>query len=523
MHAWIAVAFCLLVAVPIAHAQPAQDHAHGGMGVPAETRILEGYGNGGFAITTASPRAQAFFNNGMQLAHAFAHGAAVAAMREAKRLDPECAMCVWGEAWAGGPTINFNKEGEELAELAALAARAQQLANANGTSKERALAEALVARYTDGGGGKPGDLAFARSMRQIAEQYPGDPEMATIAADAALMVPGAGTPKGDRMNGRRAMALLEPVLRRDPDFTPAIHFYIHATEGAGRPALAEAYADRLAALAPKAAHLIHMPSHTYYWVGRYEDAARANIEAVKVGIEQAKAMGIMTTDGLWGLPYHVHNITFGIGGALMAGDTVSAMALAEPLVAMATARAKAGTYQQIVGSEGYFAYARFADSNAALAVPAPRLPILLGSWHYMRGEAFARRGDANALLAEAAAIPVQPPPLSADNFTLQASMLLDIERLVLQARAAELDRDLRGALSAYERAAALQERPDFGIISDPPAFWYPVRRDAARLMLELGDRRGAARAARRSLQFRPRDPVALELLKQSARPDAARG
>src|SRR5262245_36798386 len=94
----------------------------------AHPQILDGYGDGGFPITTANPAAQRYFNNGIQLAHAFEHDAAVAAMREAERLDPQCAMCVWGEAWAGGPTINFNKEGDELKQLSVLAAKAQGLA-----------------------------------------------------------------------------------------------------------------------------------------------------------------------------------------------------------------------------------------------------------------------------------------------------------------------------------------------------------------------------------------------------------
>ena len=70
-------------------------------------QILPGYGDGGFAIRTGVPQAQAFFNNGMQLAHAYAHGAAVKAFEEAVRRDPDCAMCLWGLAWASGPTINF--------------------------------------------------------------------------------------------------------------------------------------------------------------------------------------------------------------------------------------------------------------------------------------------------------------------------------------------------------------------------------------------------------------------------------
>ena len=120
------------------------------------------------AAASRSPRpirkAQAFFDNGMQLAHAFAHKAAIEAMDEAVRLDPSCAMCLWGQAWASGPTINFGKSEDEVAKLAEIADKAAELAKANGTDRERALIHALQLRYKNGGGGKPGDLNFAKAM-----------------------------------------------------------------------------------------------------------------------------------------------------------------------------------------------------------------------------------------------------------------------------------------------------------------------------------------------------------------------
>ena len=100
----------------------------------------------------------------MQLAHAFAHKAAIEAMEEAVRLDPQCAMCLWGQAWASGPTINFGKSEDEVAKLAELADKAAELAKTNGTDRERALIHALQLRYKNGGGGKPGDLNFAKAM-----------------------------------------------------------------------------------------------------------------------------------------------------------------------------------------------------------------------------------------------------------------------------------------------------------------------------------------------------------------------
>jgi hypothetical protein len=479
--------------------------------VPKVPTLLTGYGQGGFTVTTASPAAQAFFDNGMQLAHAFAHKAAIAAFAEARRLDPVCAMCAWGEAWSSGPTINYDKDAAEIAALAIIADTAAKLANPptgpRATQRERDLIAALRSRYR----GHNGDLVFAQAMERLVTTYPADNEIGTIAADAWLIAPrppGARTP-----NSWRSMALLETILARDPNYSPAIHFYIHATEIAGQPARAEPYADRLTALAPSASHLVHMPSHTWYWVGRYQDAADANMRAVALGIANAKRLGLPEPDGIWGLPYHEHNVTFGIGAALMAGDARTALALGRPLIARAQVAREAPVFRQMISAQGYFAISHFADPAEMLALPEPVLPFLKGYYHYGRGEAFARLGNIAAVRAEAAAI-AQRVPGAADAEA--ATSMLAIARLVLVGRAAMLGYDPRRALDAFTAAARIEEGHVMADASDPPAWWYPVRRDAAAARLALGDTAGALRDLDTSLRNRPRDPVALAMKARAA-------
>jgi tetratricopeptide (TPR) repeat protein len=509
-----------LLAVP-AMAQDAMHMSHADTAAPKRPMILDGYGNGGFPIITSNPQAQAFFNNGMQLAHAFAHKAATEAMEEAVRLDPQCAMCLWGQAWASGPTINFGKSEDEVAKLAELADKAASLANDHATDRERALIHALQLRYKKGGGGKPGDLNFAKAMAAMASQYPDDNEIAVIAADAWLMTK-ADSSEEWKLNARLAMPLLEGVLKRKPDDTPAIHFYIHATEIAGVPALAEPYADRLAALAPKASHLVHMPSHTYYWIGRYEDAAKTNMRAVELGIENAKRLGLGPPDGVWGLPYHSHNVTFGLGGALEAGDADIALKLGRPLVARSQAKEDAPPYAQMIAANGYYAMARFADPGEVLALPQPKLPFLQAAWHYARGEAFARRGDAANLRKEAAAIHGVKGELSKDDGSLQAQTMTYIARNVLNGRALMMEHRPAEAAVAFAEAAELQESDDFSSVADPPAWHYPVRRDLADALLKEGDLAGARKEAEAALKFRPRDPGTVALLSTLETRTAAR-
>ena len=223
---WILAAMAIGLSPALAQDRPAQSElkstppldaalthmCSGDMIAPASATILTGYGEGGFPIRTSSPKAQAFFDNGMQLAHAFAHQAAIQAFREASRLDPDCAMCLWGEAWAAGPTINFPIEPADVTKLAALVDRADKLA-VHAPPRDRALIAALKLRYRDGGGTGAGDQGFARAMDALAIQYPADDEIAVIAADAWMIPPSLAGRWGGKLE--RAVALLEAVLKRN--------------------------------------------------------------------------------------------------------------------------------------------------------------------------------------------------------------------------------------------------------------------------------------------------------------------
>lgn len=516
-----AVLFAFLIGVSVpASAQPSEHSNHANMTAPADAMILSGYGDGGFKIVTSNPRAQAFFNNGMQLAHAFAHQAAAAAMKEAQRLDPGCAMCAWGEAWADGPTINFDKSKKELKALGAIAKRAAALAGKNGDATEIALTQALVQRYKHAGRGNSGDLAFAVAMQAIAAAHPDSDAFATIAADAWMQA-SDDDEAATKVNMIRAMALLEPVLARHPDYTPAIHFYIHSTETYGEGARAEPFANRLAALAPNASHLVHMPSHTFYWVGRYQDAADVNRRAVEIGIANAKAMNRPPPDGVWGLPYHAHNVVFGLGGALMAGDKDTSLWLGRPLVEMSNKREKASPFSQAIAGGGYVAMALFADPQELLAFPAPRLPYLTGMWHYARGEVYARLNDAAGIDREAAAIALPTSKPSKDDFSWQATQTLLIARKVLDGRAKMLRGQPHLAAKAFEEGAALQEVDDYADVADPPAWWSPVRRELAFAKFAAGDLAGARTEAQATMKVRPKDPGASALIaKLDAQPPA---
>ena len=497
------------------------DHAsHDDNTVPKVPTLLTGYGNGGFTVTTSVPQAQAFFSNGLELGAAFAHKAAIAAMSEAVRLDPACAMCLWGQALVAGPTINYGSEPKERAPLLDMVRKAKALAAKSGTPRERDLIDALMVRYQPGTDVHALDVRYAAAMRKVAARYPADNEIAVLTADA-LMVSSFKEGADDFDHGAigEAVTLLETVLARAPEHTPAIHFYIHATEVSGEPAKAELFADKLAALAPNASHLVHMPSHTYFWVGRYQDAADTNWRAVEIGKANARRLGLPEPKGVWDLPYHAHNVIFGLGGAMMAGDGRTALNLARPLVERSAEREKAEAFSQMLAAAGYFALARFDDPAAVLALAEPKLPYLKAARHYARGEAMVWLRDLAGAKAELAAIPDHLADKGKDGKVERdhraPEQMLGITRGVLEGRIAMAEGRYKDAVTAFTAAADIEETKDFMQFSDPPAFWYPVRRDVAAALLASGDAAGARAAAEHSLRLRPRDAVAEDLLRRA--------
>jgi hypothetical protein len=482
---------------------------------PKIPEIMPGYGGGGFPVTHVNPEAQAFFDNGMQLAHAFAHKAATAAFARSVQLDPTCAMCLWGAAWSDGPTINYTIDAAKAKEAAGKIAAAEKLLTPASPAKERELIAALKLRYVNGGGTGAGDRAYAKAMDALATRYPEDDVIAVIAADAWMVPASLGNVT---KNLPRAVALLETVLKRSPDYTPAIHFYIHATEISGFPARAEPYADKLPGLAPHASHLVHMPSHTFYWVGRYQDAADANVRAVAMGIENAKRQGLPQPGGEWQLPYHGHNVQYGVGGALISGDAKDALALSAPMLE-AGPRDPHGSnaFVQMAMGTAYAAQGRFADPKNVLALPDPgeKLGFARAYRHYARGEAQARLGNAAGVRAEMALIPDRAGPSRQEDFTAHATRLMRIARFVLEGRAAMIEGQPLVAAKAFQKGAALDEAKMMAVLSDPPAWWYPVRRSYAAALLAAGKPKEALDQANLVLARRLNDPVT-----QSLRADA---
>ena len=457
----------------------------------APIRLYDGLGKIDFPISTTSPEAQRYFNQGMGFAYGFNHAAAIASFRAAQQLDPNCAMCWWGEALAYGPNINapLTPDANSLALKAE--ARAQELSS-KATPPERALIMALAKRYSADPNAKRADMdaAFADAMLATARYYPQHDDISLLAAEAAMdTLPWNywdATKQNPQPRLGEAIRLVEAVLARNPDHPQAPHLYIHLMENGPDPKRAEAAADRLSSLARDAGHLVHMPAHIYYRLGRWKDSIRVNIDAAR----QDEAYIKESNDkGFVRYGYYPHNVHFIVTSAQMAGDLPTAIVEAKRLAGIVDAEtATQIAWIQAIHAAPYFAALQFASPDEVLrmAEPDPRLAYVKGVRHYARAVAYAQQGNQRGYDSEIAAIEHLRKSDALKSMIDQgvpANDLLELAEHVAMGRFASARGRHIQAADHYRQAIAVEDRIPY---MEPPYWYYPVHQSLGSALFRAG-------------------------------------
>ena len=485
-----------------------------------EVPLLPGLGTRSYRISTSSKLAQQYFDQGLRLAWGFNHAEAQRAFQKAQQLDPNCAMCFWGEAYVLGPNINVPMDEKAVAPAAAAAAKASGLA-AKSKPAEQMLIEATSARYSTDPKAERAklDAAYAQAMKRAAERFPNDLDIAAIYAEALMILSPWDYWEAGGAKLKPVVAdlvpTLERVLAKQPDHVGAIHLYIHAVEASSAPKRAERYADRLAKLAPGAGHLVHMPAHIYFRVGRYKDSLAINRTAAKVDETYIQRYN---PQGVYPLAYYPHNVHFVLVSAQMSGEGPTAVEAAQKLGSVISSdAARAVLLLQPVKAAPYFAHAQFSDSAAVLALPDPGadFPYIRAAWRYARGIASVRRGNAEAAakeLAEIESITKTTDFKPFESWNIPAKDVTLIAAHVLRARMAQARKDLPGAVRDLEAAIALEDKLPY---MEPPYWYYPVRQTLGAVLALNGENQKARDVFRESLQKTPNNGWALYGLAQT--------
>lgn len=474
-----------------------------------------------FPLTTTSDQARRYFSQGLLLTYGFSHAGAVRSFREAQRLDPDCALCWWGEAAALGPNINAPMDDRDKETALAALDKARAL-RGKASPMEAALIDALARRYSrDPQADRAGlDLAYADAMLDVARRFPADNDVAVLAAEAVMDTTPWNYWQADKTTpvGRtgEAVKLIKGVLARDPGHLQAAHLDIHLMENSADPHSAEAAADRLARSGvTSAGHLVHMPSHIYQTIGRYQESIRVNIAAARADEAFIKSAG---DQSMVRYGYYPHNIHFIVTSAQMAGDMKTATREARRLRTVLDPETSGKfAWIQAIDAAPYLAAAQFADPKAILAMPAPdaRLPYPNAMRHYARAVAQAQRRDRAGFEAEMAAIAALKASGAFQPMIDQgvpAPDLLGIAEAVARGRWASAAGDYGQAAKSYREAIALEGKIPY---QEPSYWYYPVSQSLGAALYQAGQYDEAAQAFRAALAQTPGNGWALYGLARS--------
>jgi tetratricopeptide (TPR) repeat protein len=518
--------YVLVLSLALAMCSPAvaQDHLAHQQAKPAT--LMSGYGDLHHPVSTSNPQAQQFFDQGLRQIYAFNHDEAARSFRRATELDPRLAIAYWGVAEAVGPNYNDPASDERFAAAHVAIQKAVDLST-NASPAEQAYIQAMALRF-------PADPkadrrqaaeAYHDAMREVSKKFPDDLDAATLFAESGMNLNPWGLWLVDgspREGTNEIVATLESVMRRDPNHLGAIHYYIHATEASANPDRALAGANKLAALAPGAGHIVHMPAHVYIRTGDYEAAVKTNEQAAAVDRAYLKATGVQ---GIYPAMYYSHNLHFIAMCSAMNGNYEEAKKNADMLAA------HVGPYvKDMPMVEGFMTIPMAVDIRfhkwadiLKMPQPDPAMQVATVFWHFARGMALAGTGKVKeaeadyAIIAEAEKITPEDAIFNAP-INNKTKDILKIAQDVLGAKIAMAKGDNAGAITMLTDAVALQDTLKYG---EPPDWFFPVRESLGAALLMNGDAAGAEKVFRADLDRNPRNPRSLfglhEVLKTQKR------
>ncbi len=509
-----ALAYSQAVTAETAHGT----HASSAAAQPTSVPLFDGLGPVHHKVTTKSPEAQKYFDQGLAFIYAFNHDESVRAFKEAARLDPDMAMAYWGIALARGPNINLPQD--EASGREAFEAMQKALAlKGKVTKPERDYIDVLATRYSSDGKPSPKlDESYASAMRDLKNRYPDDMDAQVLFAESMMDLRPwqLWSADGPAPGTEEIVETLELVLNQQPNHSGANHYYIHAVEASPHPERALASADRLGKLTPAAGHLVHMPSHIYIRTGRYDAGAKSNEAAI---IVDRKYIESQKPAGVYPLMYANHNIHFLWACRIAQGNKQASMAAAKQLVGSVPGDAvRQMPMAEFMVPTVLFTQARFGMWDEILASPAPPkdFKYTAGMRHYARGLALLAKGktaDANSELKQLDAITVAMPLDSIVGFN-KSKDILALASALLTGQIASKESRRGDAVKDLRRAVTLQDNL---IYEEPPAWYYPVRQTLAVELVQQGKLEEAEVVFREDLMRNPENGVSLNGLANTLR------
>jgi tetratricopeptide (TPR) repeat protein len=515
----LCVFLCLTGALNVASIA-AQETSSGEL-VPKEP-FFEGLGSCTRKITTSSPAAQKYFDQGLNFYFGFNQGEAIRSFEAATGIDPDCAIAHWGIALSCGPNINYPLVPPPAAALAWKELELAQKHAATASPVEQMLITALSSRYANP---QPEDRssldqAYADRMRDVWMAYPTDPDVGSLFAEAMMDLHpwNQWTKDGQAAPGTlEILGVLEAVLKVNLYHPFANHLYIHALEASPHPERALAAADRMRDLQPGIAHNVHMASHIDIRLGHWNEAITANLKAVAADERYREIVG--QPKGLIVL-YAAHNEHMLAYAAMMTGRRDLAI---EHIRAMANGIPEEVVKEYPMLSQAFIAmpyevYIRFGMWDEILAEPDhPEFMVFTRAFrHAARGIAYAAKGDINSARAEQIAYLAasKQVPNNDQLGSKYCQSMLAIAAPMLQGeilvRAGKMDE----GLSQLRAAVCVEDSLPY---DEPPEWILPMRHSLGANLMQAGRYAEAEQVYREDLAQFPENGWSLYGLSRSLR------
>lgn len=447
-------------------------------------------------------------DRGLVWAYAFNHDEATHCFERALELDPDLAIARWGIAYSVGP--NYNKAWDAFDPIdrkASLARARMELSlavDARASAVERGLIAALQKRFPtedpdDLDALQAGHSDYADAMVSLAETYPDDIDVQTLAADALVNVTAWAlwdTRTGEPAPGSRvveAKRILDSALatKESREHPGLLHLYLHTMEMSATPEDALPAADLLRDLVPDAGHLQHMPSHIDVLCGQYRNSVSSNLSAVAADRLFVEREGPLNFYSL----YRAHNLHFVVYSAMFEGNSATALAAADELAEQLT--------PELLSIES----PPMADWLEAFVPLRIHVLVRFGRWddliadhlpddadlyctttatiHYGRGVAHAAKGQIEQAHAEreAFAAAYARIPESRYLFNNTARDILAVAEVMLDGEIAYREGRFDEAFVHLRRAIELDDSLPY---DEPWGWMQPTRHAYGALLLEQG-------------------------------------
>ena len=488
-------------------------HGHGTDMQPAKKVVWldNGLGNVDHPVTTKNSEAQKFFNQGLAYLYAFNHAEGIASFRHAAELDPDMAMAYWGMSLGLGANYNDPANPERFSEAYTMLQKATALAP-KASEADRAYIAALSKRYSSDPKADPKKLAadYKIAMTELVKNYPDDLDAATLYAESMMNLRPwqlwslDGKPAEGTMD---ILAVLDGVLRRNPNHTGANHYYIHAIEASPTPERGTAAAMRLGGLAPSAGHLVHMPSHIYLRTGDFGEAAKSNDKAIVADRNYIQKSG---AQGIYPLMYFNHNIHMLAASHVGNGNYAGAIKASNELASNVGPNVAAMPMLEMFMPYPLVTMIRFHRSDEVMKYPQPAaaMKITNGMWRLARGLALAEGGkpaEAEKELSELRAI-VKALPADASVGNTPTQTVFKAADEMLSGQIALSKGDKTAGIESLKRAVAAEDMVNY---NEPRDFDIPVREWLGRALMKDGRYAEAEAVYREEIAKSPRNARAL--------------